>query len=202
MQELPRTRLKATTRKEARDNQRWRILEAMAHLAGKRGYANVSVAQVIERAGVSRKAFYEYFKDREDCFVTAYEELSERLVRDLMKVPAAGGSPGGDEGERSRGGDRTRAQLGRYLEVLARDLSMARAFVVEVMGAGAKSLAARERVNRQFAELVFGHTSKDPIVRKALIAGVNDAVAGALLDKRKLGSLLPSLVKFVSGYQT
>lgn len=188
-EELPRTRLKAATRKEARDNQRWRILEAMAHLAGKRGFAQVSVAHVIERAGVSRKAFYEYFSDREDCFVTAYEELSERLVRDLMK-----------EGERVQSGDRTRAQLGRYLDVLSRDLPMARAFVVEVMGAGAKSLAARERVNRQFAELVFGHTSKDPIVRKALIAGVNDAVAGVLLGKQKtkLSSLLPSLVRFVN----
>lgn len=187
-EELPRTRLKSNTRKEARDNQRWRILEAMAHLAGKRGYAEVSVAHVIERAGVSRKAFYEYFADREDCFVTAYEELSERLVRDLMK-----------EGERAQGGDRTRAQLGRYLDVLSLDLPMARAFVVEVMGAGAKSLAARERVNTQFAELVFGHTSRDPIVRKALIAGVNDAVAGALLGKKvkDLRSLLPSLVRFV-----
>ena len=55
-------------------------------------------------------------------------------------------------------------------------------------------------VNSRFAELVFGHTSRDPLVRKALIGGVNDLVAGVLLGHTKvktLRALLPSLVRFV-----
>jgi AcrR family transcriptional regulator len=147
------------------------------------------VADVIDRAGVSRKAFYEYFADKEDCFLAAYVELSSRLVQDLVA-----------EGEHARNVDRTRAQLARYLDVLARDLAMARAFVLEVMSAGHRSLLAREKVNSEFAELVFGHTSKDPVVRRALIGGVNDVVAGALLGRPKvknLAALLPSLVRFV-----
>ncbi|MFT3711693.1 MAG: TetR/AcrR family transcriptional regulator [Archangium sp.] len=178
-----------TARREARDNQRWRMLDAMAHLAGKHGYGAVTVAHVIERAGVSRKAFYEYFADKEACFLAAYDELSTRLLETLVA-----------EGANARGTDRTRAQLSRYLDVLGRDLPMARAFIVEVMGAGPKSLLLRDRVNGRFAEAVFGHTSKDPVVRRALIGGVNDVVTGALLGRpkvKKLSALLPSLVRFV-----
>ncbi len=190
MDELPRRRpRRAATRKEARANQRWRVLEAMAHQVGRHGYAATTVADVIARAGVSRKAFYEHFTEKEHCFLVAYEELSSRLVRDLVKEGAT----------RSRG-DRTRAQLQRYLAVLSSDLFMARAFVVEVMAAGPRSLELREEVNRRFAELVFGHTSKDPQVRKALIGGVNDVVSGALLRGEKdLLKLLPSLTRFVAG---
>ncbi len=189
MSELPRRRpRRAATRKEARANQRWRVLEAMAHQVGKNGYARTTVADVIARAGVSRKAFYEYFTEKEDCFLVAYEELSARLVNDLV----AEGVPYGR-------GDRAAAQLARYLSVLASDLLMARAFVVEVMAAGPRSLELREEVNRRFAELVFGHTSADPLVRKALIGGVNDLVTGALLRGEKdLVKLLPSMKRFVN----
>lgn len=190
MEELPRRRPRpAATRKEARANQRWRVLEAMAHQVGKQGYARTTVADVIARARVSRKAFYEHFTEKEDCFLVAYEELSTRLVRDLVT-----------EGAPFARGNRSVAQLHRYLEVLSADLLMARAFVVEVMGAGQRSLELREEVNRRFAELVFGHTSKDPHVRRALIGGVNDLVAGALLrGERDLRVLLPSMKRFVSG---
>lgn len=177
------------TRREARDSQRWRLLEAVAHEVGQRGYVVANVAHVIERAGVSRKAFYEHFTDKEEAFIAAYEEFAARMVADLVETGEAAGRKG-----------RTVAQLTRYLDVLSRDLTMARAFIVEVMGAGTKSLAARERVNRQFAEVVFSHTSRDPLVRRALVGGINDVVTGALFATprtRDLGVLLPSLRKFV-----
>lgn len=187
MEAFPRRRpRRPATRKEARANQRWRLLGAMAHLVGVDGYAATSIANVIGRAGVSRKAFYEHFSDKDDCFLAAYEELSARLVRTLI-----------EEGTVETKEKRTRAQLQRYLEILASDVPLARAFVVEVFAAGPRALALREEVNRRFSELVFGHTARDPIVRKAIIGGVNDVVAGALMSGRKdLMTLLPQLVKF------
>ncbi len=173
------------TRKEARANQRWRILQAMAQRVGAKGYADTTIAQVISHAGVSRKAFYEYFADKDDCFLAAYEELSARLVRQLI-----------DEGTSAKK-NRTRAQLRLYLEILSRDVPIARAFIVEVLAAGPRALALREEVNGRFSELVFGHTAKDAVIRKAIIGGVNDVVAGALMGGRKdLLALLPQLVRF------
>lgn len=187
MDAFPRRRpRKPASRKEARANQRWRLLGAMAHVVGVEGYAGASIAQVIARAGVSRKAFYEYFADKEDCFLAAYEELSARLVRALV-----------EEGTAGPRGRRTQAQLRLYLKSLSDDLPLARAFVIEVFAAGPRALALREEVNRRFSELVFGHTSAEPLVRKAIIGGVNDVVAGALLGgKKDLLGLLPHLVRF------
>lgn len=158
----------------------------MARLVGSKGYQATSVAQVIAAAGVSRKTFYEHFGDKEACFLEAYEELTGRLVEGLARVEGPGGAR------------RTRAQLERYLEALAADPLVARAFVVEVMGAGREALRVRERVNRRFADLVFAHVSGDALVRKAFIGGVNDVVTGELLaGRRRFTTLLPGLLRFV-----
>ncbi len=72
-----------------RDSQRWRLLEAITEVTAKLGYADATVADVIAGAGVSRKAFYEHFTDKEHCFLTAYDVLSERV---LAAMVSAGGA--------------------------------------------------------------------------------------------------------------
>src|SRR3954453_4048235 len=52
--------------------QRERMLDAMARAVAEKGYAKVTVADVVGLAGVSRRTFYEHFNDVEDCFVEAY----------------------------------------------------------------------------------------------------------------------------------
>ena len=46
----------------------------MFDVASEHGAANVSVAEVVERSGVSRRTFYETFSDREDCFLAAFDD--------------------------------------------------------------------------------------------------------------------------------
>ncbi len=46
----------------------------MFDVACERGAASVSVADVVERSGVSRRTFYESFSDREDCFLAAFQD--------------------------------------------------------------------------------------------------------------------------------
>ena len=52
--------------------QRGRILAAAVQVVEEVGYARTTVAQVITRARVSRKTFYLVFRDREDCFLAAF----------------------------------------------------------------------------------------------------------------------------------
>lgn len=54
--------------------QRARILAAMLDVACERGAANVTVAHVVTRSGVSRRTFYEVFADCDDCFLAALED--------------------------------------------------------------------------------------------------------------------------------
>ena len=63
--------------------QRARILAAMVDVVAERGAANVTVARVVTRSGVSRRTFYELFEDREDCFLAAFDQAvaADRGVR-------------------------------------------------------------------------------------------------------------------------
>src|SRR5436190_2182446 len=71
-------------REEVASSQRARLLRAMAEVAAEKGYANTVVADVIARAGVSRRTFYELFRDKQDCFLAAYAETVELLSTRLI----------------------------------------------------------------------------------------------------------------------
>lgn len=59
-----------------------RMLSAVMEAVEEVGYARMTVSQVIGRAGVSRKTFYDFFADSEDCFLAAFEQaLSQARPR-------------------------------------------------------------------------------------------------------------------------
>jgi AcrR family transcriptional regulator len=173
VRELPR-RAHDLSRKEVEASQRWRMLEAVTEVTAKTGYLEASVADVIAAAGVSRKTFYEHFRDKEECFLTAYDVLSEQLVRALVGVGA----------DVPAGAPRRRAQMAAFLGALAKDPAAARVFMVDVLGAGPRALKRRERVNASFAAAVLGDALADPLRRAAIVGGVNNVVAGALIESR------------------
>ena len=53
--------------------QRERLLAAMLRATAQLGYRELSVQDVLERAGVSRPTFYEHFENKEDCFLNAFD---------------------------------------------------------------------------------------------------------------------------------
>jgi AcrR family transcriptional regulator len=65
---------------EAKSTQRKRLLVGMLAAINTSGYSGATVASVIARAGVSRPTFYEYFIDKDDCFLALYRELSRLLL--------------------------------------------------------------------------------------------------------------------------
>src|SRR5213080_4602099 len=54
-------------------SQRGRMLGAMADAVASKSYAATTVADVVAGAGVSRKTFYEHFRDKEECFLAAFD---------------------------------------------------------------------------------------------------------------------------------
>lgn len=177
------------SRRTVRDSQRWRLIEGVTVAVAKKGYAGASVADVLAVAGVSRKTFYEHFRDKEHCFLTAYELVSKRLIEALVMTGAAASGPAA----------RRRVQVETFLKALARDPDAARVFMVDVLAAGPRALRAREKVNGRFASVVFGDAPIDPIRRTAIVGGVNNVVAGAIMQGRakNLLELLDPLSEFV-----
>ena len=123
------------SREDVVRSQRLRLLHAALHVAGSEGYAATSVSAVIARANVSRKTFYEQFADREDCFLAAYDHLAQRAL-DGMRAAYAIDAPWPE---------RLRAMLDWTLATLARHPREGRVACVEVLAAGPRALARRDR---------------------------------------------------------
>jgi AcrR family transcriptional regulator len=138
---LPRGR-HAAPRLVVREAQRARMLAAIVQAVAERGYARVVVADVIERAGVSRKTFYEQFSNKDECFLAAYDASVDELLAAI------------DEALDALAPDwlaAHRAAVSVYLEALAASPGFARAFLIEVLGAGPDALSRRAAVQDRFA---------------------------------------------------
>mgnify|MGYP002401464779 CR=1 FL=1 len=109
----------------------------MMSAASEKGYAVLTIADLVERAGVSRRTFYEHFSDKEACFLAAYDTGVEILLarmRDEVKL---------------KGGDWrswARASIESYLEILDAEPDFAWALHVEVFAAGPPAHARRAEI--------------------------------------------------------
>jgi AcrR family transcriptional regulator len=65
--------------KGRKSTQRERLLRGMVDVANRGGYAAATVSAVIERAVVSRPTFYDYFADRDDCFLASIADVQQQL---------------------------------------------------------------------------------------------------------------------------
>jgi len=71
-------------------SQRERLLEAMTYVASREGYAQMSIAHLTTRAGVSRQTFYECFADKEDCFLAAYQLAARETLGQMRQAMGIG----------------------------------------------------------------------------------------------------------------
>jgi AcrR family transcriptional regulator len=69
-----RTRQNGSPRHQAAAFHRARIVSAMVRVASENGTESATVARVVARAGVSRKAFYDLFENRHDCLAAVFDE--------------------------------------------------------------------------------------------------------------------------------
>jgi AcrR family transcriptional regulator len=124
--------------------QRARILSAMFDVATERGAASVSVADVVERSGVSRRTFYESFSGREDCFLSAFEDAlafaSERVLPAYRS--------------QRKWREQIRAGLIAFLSFLDEEPVIARLLIVESLSGGARTLERRDQVLGRVAEAI------------------------------------------------
>lgn len=107
-------------------SQRERLLEATMQIVAEKGYAATTVADLTKRAGISRTTFYELFADKEACFLAAYDNTVDGLVRRISVAYEA----------QERWPDRARAGLATLLEALAADPAQARLALVDITAAG------------------------------------------------------------------
>jgi AcrR family transcriptional regulator len=132
-------------REEVLASQRGRMLTAISEAVAQKGYAATTVADVVGRAGVSRKTFYEHFSDKEECFIAAWDTGVALLIDAVTRATLEA------EGDWK---DRLHAGVRAYLETLVSVPAFAQTFLIEVLAAGPRALDRRAEVHVRFAELL------------------------------------------------
>jgi AcrR family transcriptional regulator len=173
------------------------MLEAMVQAVAEKGFARVVVADVIERAGVSRKTFYEQFANKEECFLAAYDAGVDRLlaaIDDAVQAPPPGAAdtlaipPAPDWLAAAR------RAVEVYLETMAASPAFARALLIEVLAAGPEALARRDVVQERFAaQLIAIHARARADIPeipelprhtfRAAVGAVNELVTAHVLER-------------------
>jgi AcrR family transcriptional regulator len=160
--------------------QRARIVAAMTEVACERGASNVTVAHVVERAGVSRRTFYELFDDREACYVAAFEEALQRAGERVLPACRAGG----------RWSERIRGALTALLEFLDGEPVMG-LLLVGSPGAGTEALERHRRVLAYVIAAVDEGREQSragaeppPLAAESVVGGVLSILYSRLLSPR------------------
>ncbi|HEX2071874.1 MAG TPA: TetR/AcrR family transcriptional regulator [Thermoleophilaceae bacterium] len=176
-------------------NQRERILAAVAQVASTRGYGAMSVQDVVREAGVSRRTFYEQFKNKDDAFLAAYDEASGRL---MTAIRAALDAEAAFEGKVSAG-------FRAFLELLAASPAFAKMCIVEVLAAGPEAIARRARTMEEFTrffedaaqETLVRENPPSPLIAETIVGGVYETVYRRIArgETDQLPRLLPDLVE-------
>jgi len=127
-------------------SQRERLLRAAVAAIAAKGYPDVTVADIVRRAKVSRAAFYLHFRSREDCFLAATGQGRQLLFARVIEAARAVPDDAPDE-------DVLRSGCRAYLTFLADEPAFARVFFIDMPAAGPLAVERLQAARSRFAEI-------------------------------------------------
>jgi AcrR family transcriptional regulator len=160
------------------------------------GYTRMTVAQVIGRARVSRKTFYDVFTDREDCILAAFEQALGQAQ--AMAEEAYHGESGWRDG--------VRAALARLLVFMDEEPGLAKLCIVEALSAGDRVLDRRAEVLDELAEVIdrgraLTNSTREPpdVTAEGVVGAIFAVLHTRVLERGKepLTDLLGSLMSMI-----
>jgi AcrR family transcriptional regulator len=175
------------------ENQRERLLNGVVEAVAEHGYNATTIGAITAAAKISRRTFYEYFRDKEGCFLAAYEMIDDHVRASML----AAGDPSAPWPEQ------VEARLGALLDVLSRDLAVARFYLTEPLAAGGEISARYRDAMQLLAETIRPPASPagaDVEVRdQVLMGGIATLIARRLNagEPARLPELLPDLTALV-----
>jgi AcrR family transcriptional regulator len=188
-------------RDEVARNQRARYYGGMIESVAQRGYQATTVAHVIGLAGVSRRAFYELFSNKEHCFLATYDIVVARSRKRVL-----------DAWVHERGwANRLHAACKALLDDAAESPHGPRLVLVDALGVGAKSRERMQLAGFTFERLVAGAFQMAPdgvgfsrLTSRAIVGGVRHVVFTRMLERREreLYTLTDEVLDWIESYRT
>jgi AcrR family transcriptional regulator len=171
----------------------------MIDAIGENGYHATRVADVTARAGVSSRTFYEVFANKEECFLTTYDQIAAAVLRRLEQAYRdADGWPAAPE-----------AAIRALFEAAIANPAAARLSLLEVNAVGPAGIERREASVAHYEDFIRDALKRDadqePIpdaVLKAVVGGLIRVLHSRVLggQRAKLLALVPDLVAWATSY--
>lgn len=168
-----------------RDARRAQLLDVALVLFGERGFHATSIADIIERAGVARGTFYNYFDSKRQIFASLLDRLFEAVDASVAPIRATGHVH-----------EEVRANIEALCRTLYENLPMARVLLEQAVGLDDDTT----RQLRGFYERVLGRLELAIRVGQAMnIVRTGDAAAMAAC---LLGMVKESIFQQIIGTRT
>jgi AcrR family transcriptional regulator len=180
-------------------HQRGRLQGAMVEAVERRGYAAVTVSELVSLAGVSKSVFYRHFADKEDCFLETYSEIVKLGTEQIV---AAYGGAVGVEG-------RLRAAFGAFIALATAYGPAGRFVFLASLELGPAAMAIREKAGERFESVLAEalaepgeRPSVSPLLVRALIGGTREVVYRRLEagEPERLAADVETLVEWGLAY--
>ncbi len=178
-------KIEKTPLPEDPNGHRRRLLEGMGRVVAEKGYADVTIADIVAAAGVSRRTFYEHFKTKAQCLTSLYAAASSNALDVLRKAI----DPSHDwETQVERA-------ISAYFGCLGQNPVLLRTLFIEILGLGVEGLAARRRVNQELADFMLhvinvparARKNRPPLhadIAMAVVGGINELILEAIERNR------------------
>jgi AcrR family transcriptional regulator len=188
-------------REDVARNQRARLYGAMIESISQRGYQGTTVAHVIGLAGVSRRAFYELFANKEECFLATYDIVVARARKRVL-----------DAWQQERGwANRLHAGCKALLDDAADAPKGPRLVLVDALGIGPKARERMQLAGFTFERLVASAFQVAPdgvgfprLTSRGIVGGVRHVVFMRMLEgrERELYALTDEVLDWIESYRT
>ncbi len=161
-----------------------RLLSALENAMATKRYRDVTLADITCGAKVSRRTFYEHFKNKDECLLALARITSQRIMKSIISSY----NPADDWPQTV-----TKVTSG-YLQFIAEHPTLMYALYVEVAALGQSGLEIRREISQIFAEFLSTQTELRLATEElghalsrqealALVAGINELILQAFMTK-------------------
>lgn len=147
-----------------------RLMLAMAESLMEKGFAKTVVADIVKRARVSRRTFYEEFADRGECFLELCNRTTD-VSRRLIDAAADPALPWEDQ---------TSGAVDAYFNFMTAEPRLTHAILFEVYALGERGLAAHRETHHEFTDQMMDLAARAR-ENGAKIREINYATAAAVV---------------------
>jgi AcrR family transcriptional regulator len=179
-------------------DQRERLEKAMIELVAQKGYPAVRMVDLAKLAHVSQPTFYRLYADKEDLFMSAYDEVAARCAQTVMSAYRAGPRD-----------ERLTVAMRAWAELAAAEPEASSLLVLGAFGAGAKALERRRQTLEELERSIQASRDGRPpraeptdLTVKAILGGIREVTATRLRESHagELPLLADELATWAAGY--